>query len=260
LTVSFQDFTDTSTGVGKMAATLAAQVTVVAKAGVLAEPARLTLPPPVVAQYRIGWREEGDMFVRVNSVTGAQNIDAGVAFLRDKVIPELQGQRGFQGLTASGNRSTGDVGILGLWDTLEDLEASNSAVSKLRKEAMAALGGQISVETMEQVVAEVARPQDMVGCPLRIVRVKMDPAKADEHISFFRSDVLPEMKAEAGFLGVRNLINRSTGEGVVGTIWADEDSMQAQEGRAEERRQRALARGVEIGEPSYRTVLLSHLV
>jgi heme-degrading monooxygenase HmoA len=200
------------------------------------------------------------MFVRVNSVTGAQNIDAGVAFLRDKVIPELQGQRGFRGLTASGNRSTGDFGILGLWDTLEDLEASDSAVSKLRKEAMAALGGQISVETMEQVVSEVARPQDMVGCPLRIVRIKMDPAKVDDHIAFFRSDVLPEMKAAPGFLAVRNMVNRSTGEGAVGTIWADEDSMRAQEPQAEDRRQRALARGIEISEPSYRTVLLGHLV
>jgi heme-degrading monooxygenase HmoA len=200
------------------------------------------------------------MFVRVNSVTGAQNIDAGVAFLRDKVIAELQGQRGFRGLTASGNHSTGDFGILGLWDTLEDLEASDSAVSKLRTEAMAALGGQISVETMEQMVGEVARPQDMVGCPLRIVRVKMDPAKVDEHVAFFRSDVLPEMKAAPGFLAVRNMVNRSTGEGVVGTIWADEDSRQANEALAEERRQRALDRGVEIGEPSFRTVLLSHLV
>jgi len=44
------------------------------------------------------------MFVRVNTVTGAENIDAGVAHLQDKVIPELQGQKGFRGLTASGNR------------------------------------------------------------------------------------------------------------------------------------------------------------
>ena len=81
------------------------------------------------------------MFVRVNTVTGAKNIDAGVAFLRDKVVPELKGQKGFRGLTASGNRSTGDFGILGLWETLEDLKASDSAVSKLRQESVAVIGG-----------------------------------------------------------------------------------------------------------------------
>jgi heme-degrading monooxygenase HmoA len=200
------------------------------------------------------------MFVRVNSVTGAQNIDAGVAFLRDKVIPEIQGHRGFRGLMSSGNRSTGDFGILGLWDTLEDLEATDSAVSKLRVEAMAALGGQVSVEIMEQVVNEVARPQDMLGCPVRIVRTKMDPAKVDDHIAFFRSDVLAEMKAAPGFLAVRNMINRANGQGIVGTTWEDEDSMRAQEPQAEKRRQRVLALGVGISEPSYRTVLLAHMV
>jgi heme-degrading monooxygenase HmoA len=187
-------------------------------------------------------------------------MDAGVAFLRDKVVPELKGQKGFRGLTASGNRTTGDFGILGLWDSLEDLNASDSAVSKLRQEAMAAIGGEISVETMEQMVGEVARPQDLVGSPLRIVRVKMDPAKVDDHVAFFRSDVLPELKAAPGFLAVRNMVDRSTGEGVVGTIWADDDSMKASEATAEERRQRAADRGVQISEPTYRTVLFSHVV
>ena len=200
------------------------------------------------------------MFVRLNSVTEARHMDAGVTFLRERVIPEVQGQRGFQGLTASGNRSTGDFGILGLWDSLEDLEASDSTVSKLRDEAMAALGGHISVETMEQMVGEVARPQEMVGCPLRIVRVKMDPAKVDEHVGVFRSDVLPELRAAPGFVAVRDMVNRSTGEVVVGTIWADEDSMRTNEAVADLRRQRALAQGMEIGGPSYRTILLSHLV
>ena len=200
------------------------------------------------------------MFVRVNTVTGAENIDAGVAHLQDKVIPELRGQKGFRGLTASGNRSTANFGILGLWDTLEDLEASDSVVSKLRQEAMQALGGEISVAIMEQMVAEVVAPQDLVGHPLRIVQVKMDPARVDEHVAFFRSDVFPDLKATSGFLAVRNMIDRSTGEGAVGTIWADEKSMQASEATAEERRQLALTRGVQISDPSYRTILLSHLV
>jgi heme-degrading monooxygenase HmoA len=200
------------------------------------------------------------MFARVNNVTGAKDIDAGVAFLRDKVLPEVQGQQGFRGLTMSGNRSTGEVGILGLWATLEDLEASGSTVSKLRKEAMDVLGGEITVATMEQVVAEVTQPEDMVGRPLRIVRVKMDPAKVDEHVAFFRSDVLPEIKAAPGFVAVRNFIDRKTGNGNVGTTWTDEASMRAGEANAEERRQLALARGVEISEPIYRTILLSHLV
>src|SRR6266496_1847338 len=169
------------------------------------------------------------MFVRVNTVTGAEDIDAGVAYLEDNVIVELRGQKGFRGLTASANRSTAEFGILGLWDTLEDLQASDSVVSKLRQGAMKALGGQISVAVMEHMVAEVVQPQDLVGRPLRIVQVKMDPAKVDEHVVFFRTDVVPEFKATSGFVAVRNMIDRATGAGAVGTVWADEESMQASE-------------------------------
>lgn len=200
------------------------------------------------------------MFVRMNTITGAKNIDAGVDYIRDNVISEVQGQKGFRGMTVSGNRSTGEFGILSQWDTLADLEASESTVSKARQEAVKLIGGEITVTILEQMVAEIVAPQDLVGHPLRIVQVKMDPAKVDEHVAFFQSDLVPELKATQGFVAVRNMVNRSTGEGTVGTIWADEQSMQAAEPKAEERRKRVSARGIEISDPRYRTVLFNHLV
>jgi hypothetical protein len=48
----------------------------------------------------------------------------------------------------------------------------------------------------------------------------MAPAKIEEILGFFRRDVLPRMKAQPGFCAVRNMINRQTGEGMVGTVWA----------------------------------------
>ena len=200
------------------------------------------------------------MFVRVNTVTGAQNIDDGVTFLREKVLPEVKGHKGFKGMTASANRSTGDFGILGLWDTLEDLKASDSAVSKIRQETIAIIGGEVSVAIMEQAVGEVTGSRNLVGCPLRLVRAKMDPSKVDETIAFFRSDVLPELKAAKGFQAVRFMVDRTTGDGATGTIWADEESMRSIEPAAKERYKAAAARGVQISEPTYRTVLFSHLV
>src|SRR5947209_11029454 len=200
------------------------------------------------------------MHVRVNTVTGATDIEAGGGVRRDKAVPELMGARGFRGLTASTNRSTGEVGILGLWDHLQDLEASASAVGKIRDEVAAALGGSITTRIMEQVVGEVVGSAPAPGTALRIVSIKMDPARVDEHIEFFKADVLPEMRSTAGFVGVRNMIDRATGEGQVGTLWTDEAVMRASEARAVERQQQARARGVEIGDPSYREGLFTHLV
>ena len=116
------------------------------------------------------------MYVRVNTVSGATDIDAGIAALRDKVVPALMDEKGFRGLTVAGNHSTGEVGILGFWETREDLDGSEGAVSQFRQETMEALGGSISVAVMEQVVNEIGDAPPAVGNPLRIVTVTMEPA------------------------------------------------------------------------------------
>jgi heme-degrading monooxygenase HmoA len=200
------------------------------------------------------------MFARVSTVTGAQDMDAGVALLRDRVEPEAERHHGFRGLTASGNRSTGEFGVLGLWETLEDLEASGGAISKLRADVMRVLGGEITVETMEQTLAEVVQPRDMVRCTLVIVRAKMDADQVDEHLAVFRSEVAPTILAMPGLVSIRQFVDRSTGDGVVGTVWSDEESARASRAAAEERRRGAAERGVQLSDPSFRTILFSHLV
>jgi heme-degrading monooxygenase HmoA len=199
------------------------------------------------------------MHVRVNTITGATNIDAGVTFLRERVLPEIQQQRGFRGLIASGDRSTGTMGVLGLWETEEDLKASESTVGKARQEVLGATGGEVTVETFEQVVSEVGDTPPVEGCSLRIRRVKIDPARLADNIAYFRSEVAPRMKAMPGFRGVRNFVNGATGQGVVGSVWADEASMEAADAGLEELRRQAASRGVEFGETSTRVILFSHL-
>jgi hypothetical protein len=37
------------------------------------------------------------MYVRITRVTGATDIDSGIAVLRDQVAPELEHQKGYRG-------------------------------------------------------------------------------------------------------------------------------------------------------------------
>jgi hypothetical protein len=76
----------------------------------------------------------------------------------------------------------------------------------------------------------------------------MDPPKVDENLAFFKETVLPDIKSTPGFLAVRQLINRQTGEGRVGTVWADEPSLKAALQKAEQRRSLGTSRGIEFGE------------
>jgi len=199
------------------------------------------------------------MHVRISTINGATDLDAGIRFLGEKVVPELQQQRGFRGITASADRAAGLVAVLSLWETEQDMTASESVASKVRHEALGVMGGDVTVETFEQVVADIGDPPPAVGCTLRVVRVKMDPARVDENIEFFRSEIVPRMKATPGFRGVRNMIDRASGSGAVGTLWDDEASMNAAEAAAEQRRHEASSRGVEFGEMSTRVLLFSHI-
>ena len=198
------------------------------------------------------------MHTRVLTFTGAKNIDGGVDYLRQKVVPLLKEQKGYRGVNASADRSGGVLGILSLWETESDREASESALAKARQEGLDITGGQLTVETFEQLLSEVADPPGP-GSALMVTRISMDPAKIDENLAFFKSDILPRIKANAGFQAVRNMIDRKAGHGLVGTVWANQDAMKAAAAEAQSRRQEGIARGVSFGDVSYREILFADM-
>jgi heme-degrading monooxygenase HmoA len=196
------------------------------------------------------------MHVRITIVTGATNIDGGIDYMKNEVIPGVRQHKGFRGISMSGDRAGGVVNILSQWETEADMTASESAIEKVRADAVKVIGGTFTVEQYEQVVVEVNAPGPRPGAKLHIREIKMDPAKIDENVEFFKQVILPEFKSSAGFLAVRNLINRTTGEGRVGTIWSDQASLDAQLAQTEQRRSRAAERGVQFGQDRVLEVLL----
>jgi heme-degrading monooxygenase HmoA len=198
------------------------------------------------------------MFTRVVQFKGAKDIEAGVAFVRDTVTPVLRQQKGFRGVTASADRSAGVVGVLTLWDSEADRDASESALNKVRNEGAKIIGGEMTVEMYEEMVLEsVGPPRESASLLIR--RISMDPAKIDDNLEFFKETVLPQIKASPGFLAVRHMINRSTGDGIVGSVWTDAASMNAAAQAAQQRQAQAEGR-VSFGEQSKREVLFVEIV
>jgi heme-degrading monooxygenase HmoA len=198
------------------------------------------------------------MFARIVTFTGATDIDAGVRYLRDTVAPLLRNQKGFRGVTASADRSGGVLGVLSLWDTEADREASDSALDKSREEAQRIIGGRVTVERFEELAVETAEPPT-VGCSLLVRPISMDPAMVEENLDFFRREVLPQIKASPGFRAMRQMINRQTGEGMVGTVWADRAAMDAAAEAAEARRPVAAQQRVTFGEQGRREIVFAEL-
>ena len=92
-----------------------------------------------------------------------------------------------------------------------------------------------------------------------VTRISMDPGKVDDNIVFFKREIAPQIKASPGFRGLRNMINRDTGEGLVGSSWSDQEAMKRAAGEAEARREQGRARGVNFGEISFREIVLVEL-
>ena len=195
------------------------------------------------------------MQVRAITVTGVTNVDAGMELIRDQVLPICRAQKGYLGTTVSVDRANSVVGIITMWETVEDREASNDALAQSRIDVANAVGGSFTVENYEQVVLEaVAIPT--VGSALSVARLSMNPDQVDENIDYFRSTPLPEMLATPGVQAVRNLVNRETGQSIVGVVFSDADALSAAAGAAASRREAASARGITFESISIREILL----
>jgi hypothetical protein len=157
---------------------------------------------------------------------------------------------------ASAARSEGVLGILSLWDTEADSEASDSALGKVREEAAELVGGGLTVEAFEQVAAEVNEPA-VAGSAFIMIRVSGDPAKIDEIVSFFKAEILPQIKTAPGLLVLRDMVNRKTGEGIISSAWTDQETMKLATGRNLALRPQAAASGVNFGEMSTREIVLA---
>ena len=198
------------------------------------------------------------MFTRVLTFRGAKNFDDGLRLVREDALPVLQKLKGYRGMSVSADRDGGVFGILSLWDTEADREASFEPLVALRQQALDLMGGELTVEGFEELVQEVASPPT-VGSALMVTRISMDPSKIDENLGFFKSEILPRITATPGFLALRNMIDRKTGRGVVGSVWADKDAMKNAAAEAQTRRAEARARGVSFEEDSYREILFADM-
>ena len=195
------------------------------------------------------------MFTRVVQYTDARNIDAGIEYVRDTVSPVLHQQKGFAGSIASADRADGLFGVLSRWETEADRDASESAMLKAREEGQEIIGGSLSVEYFEEVLFEQLAPAS-AGNSLLVTRATMDPGRVDEVLALFQREVLPQIKKGPGLLFVRQVVNRQTGDALVGTGWTDAAAMDAAVEAAEERRRNEPDMPVTIVGRSLREIVL----
>ena len=198
------------------------------------------------------------MHARLVTITGT-DVDAAVKFLEETVAPMASQQKGFRQLAAAGDRSRRLLSALTVWDSKADLDASESAFAKARKEVLETFGGQLSVEIFEQVAWQTGATPPQRGCVLQTVAYTIDPARVDDHVAWFTSEVLPMIMATSGVRAARNMVNRETGEGRVGVVYSDRASLDAAAANRAQRMATARSRGMEFGDDQVLDVLYGRM-
>ena len=162
------------------------------------------------------------------------SIDAGVAYVRETVMPLLDGLEGYIGLSLLADRSSGRCITTSAWESLDAMRASAAAVDDVRNRAAEIFGG--GAPTIEEWEIAVLHRQHETGegACVRVTWANVEPDQIDPGIEVFRS-ALPAMEQIEGLCSTSLLVDRATGRGVSSAAYESADAIErnrAEIGRA----------------------------
>ncbi|MGU3503214.1 hypothetical protein [Mycobacterium sp. C31M] len=167
------------------------------------------------------------MFARSTTVMARiDSIDAGVAYVRDEVMPAVQEMAGCVGLSLMADRKTGRCITTTAWNSAEDMYASADAAMTLRTRAAQLFGAPATAEHWEIAVLHREHSSDPGAC-VRATWVTVPPNLFDAGIEYYRSAVLPQIEHLPGFRSASLLVNKAGGRAVSSVSFHSRDAMES---------------------------------
>ncbi|MUL76609.1 hypothetical protein [Mycolicibacterium sp. CBMA 226] len=200
------------------------------------------------------------MYARSTTIHAQSSaIDAGVAHLRDEVLPQLQGLEGFVGMSLLTDRASGRCIATTAWESEEAMNALAERVRPIREQAIKMFDAAATVDEWE--IAALHRDHQVPeGACARVTWGHADPANADAAIDYFKSTILPDSQSMEGFCSMSLLVDRATGRGVSCTTFDSRDAMERSRGDAQALKETRMkeARASELDEGEFE-VAFAHL-
>jgi heme-degrading monooxygenase HmoA len=186
------------------------------------------------------------MYARSTTIQAqSSSIDAGVAHIRDTVMPRLQEVKGCVGLSLLADQQTGRCIVTTAWETEEAMRASAEQIAPVRDQAAQAFGGIGSPTIEEWEIAVLHRDhRSGEGACARATWVKLPPDQLDQGIEFYKTSVLPELETLDGFCSASLLVDRASGRAVSSASF---DSLEAMNRNREQATDLKKAKAAEAG-------------
>jgi heme-degrading monooxygenase HmoA len=200
------------------------------------------------------------MYARSTTIQGnPSRLDEGMAYVRDDVMPMVQGMDGCIGLSMLADRSSGRCIVTTAWATEEAMRASADRVRESRERAAEIFDGRLDVAEWEIAMMHRMHAGHDGACT-RVIWGESDPARAADNMDAFRMAMLPRLEELPGFCSVSMMVDRATGRSVLTTTYDSRDDMDRSADPARRMREEFTPRlGVTITDVAEFDLVVHHL-
>ena len=168
------------------------------------------------------------MYARSTTLTAdPARMDDGIRMVESDVMPALQGMPGCVGLSMLCDRASGRCIVTSSWDSQDAMASTTDRVQDMRQRAMDTMGGRdMSVDEWEVALMHRTDTAGDDACA-RVTWTRGDPARAEEMLDAFRTDIIPRLDDVQGFCSLSMMLDRNTGRGVLTSVYRDRAAMDA---------------------------------
>ncbi|RBY97975.1 hypothetical protein DQ237_03520 [Blastococcus sp. TF02-8] len=200
------------------------------------------------------------MRARSTTVQGdPKNLDKGIRYVSDRVLPAVMGMDGFIGLSMLADRHTGRCIITSAWEDTAALHRSATEVKAMRARAADILGGPATVDAWTIDVLHRLHPTRPGACT-RVTWMRNRPQHLDGMIDAFGMSIVPRLADLPGFCAVSMLTNHDDGRSTAAVTYDTRDAMQASLDQVTElRRDFTRAVGAEVVEVATYDLVVAQL-
>src|SRR3954469_12658909 len=167
----------------------------------------------------------GGMHARSTSIRGnLSNLDAGIAYVRDEVLPTIAQQEGCTGLSMLPDRDSGRCIVATAWADEHAMRATAGEDRTVQHRLLHTLGGEhADVQEWDIAVLHRDRPAGD-GAGAQVTWARIAPNHMDDLLDAYRHNLMPKLQELPGFCSVSMLVDRRNSRTVSVTSFENRDA------------------------------------
>jgi quinol monooxygenase YgiN len=201
------------------------------------------------------------LYARSTSIRGnPDDIEKGVAYLRDEVLPKMQQAEGCIGLSVLADHDGGRCIVTTAWADQRAMRATAEEDRTVQDHLMQTVGGHhVDVAQWEIAILHRDRPSgDGAGAQVSWTRIALP--HVDDLLAAYRSNLMPKLQELPGFCSLSMMVDRRQGRTVSVTSFETREALGLVRRHARSlREQFARAMGAQIVDVAEMDLAIAHL-